>query len=255
MMLYVRALLLRNCGRFTVIESDFGADYRTYTHVTSEALYASFTHGVTWRPHVIHLKDDPASFTLAYDTLALPLWFVPGVFEAPGPEPADLMLDTAVWNVVHEFYPTTSKSYILQHGEVVEQPRQRHVPTYGTIQSLLPDHRLLTYAFAAERRLLDPFEQGQTFLLGKKRTMMQLMDVSPIVEGVERYGVCTTGWLELPPTFGGRFQSFEVAAATMRYLVIRGTTRDEGRYVEFVLGDEPLRLPAFYLEHLPITFA
>jgi hypothetical protein len=237
-----------------VIASDFGSDYRTHTHVTSEALYASLTRGVTWRPHVIHIKEDPASFPLAYDTSALPLWFVPGVFEAPGPDPADLALDTAVWNVVHEFYPTTSKSYIMQHGEVVEQPRPKHVPTYGTIQSLLPDHRLLTYAFAAEPQFLDAFEQGQTFLLGKKRTMMQLMDVSPIVEGAERHGTCTTGWLELPQTFGGRFQSFEVAAVTMRYLIIRGTTREAGDYIEFPSVGGTICLPDFYLDQIPVQF-
>jgi hypothetical protein len=250
-MLYARAIHLRNCGRFTVLESDFGSDYRTFTHVTSEALYASLTRGVTWRPHTISVKHNPASFPLAYDVAAMPLWFVPGVFALEGDD-----LDIAVWNVVNEFYPTTSKSYVIKNGAVEQEKKYpKHVPIYGTIESLLPDHRLTTYAFSAERALLDVFAPEQTFLLGKKRTMMQIMALSPVVAGVDRVGICTTGWLELPPTAAGRFQSFEVAAATMLYLVIRGTTRDEGRYVEFALGEESLCLPDFYLEHLPIAFA
>ena len=34
---YGQQITLRNCGRFTVVKSDFGADYRTHTHVTEEA--------------------------------------------------------------------------------------------------------------------------------------------------------------------------------------------------------------------------
>lgn len=250
-MLYARTIQLRNCGRFTVLESDFGSDYRTFTHVTGEALYASLTRVATWRPHMISIKNDPAAFSRSYDVEAMPLWFVPGVFSLEGDD-----TDTTVWNAVHEFYPTTSKSYVIKNGAVEkENTHPAHVPIYGTIESLLPDHRLTTSAFSAERALLDSFAQGQTFLLGKKRTMIQIMDLSPVVEGVEQDGTCATGWLELPPTSAGRFQSFEVAAATMRYLIIRGTTREEGGYVEFAIGDEPLRLPSFYLAHLPITLA
>lgn len=248
-MLFARKFTLRNCGRFTVVESDFGSHYRTYTHVTSEAFYASLTRGVTWRPHVIAIKDDPASFSLSYDVQALPLWFVPGVFSVEGGD-----MDTSIWNVVHEFYPTTSKSYVLEHGEVVEKDRPPHVPAYGTIESIVPDQRLVTCAFSAERRLLDPFMQGQTFLLGKKRTMMQITDISPIIQGAERHGICTTGWLELPPAYGGYFQSFEVAAATLRYLIMRGTTRKEGDATEFAFDGDMLCLPDFFLDQIPVRF-
>ncbi|MCL6560468.1 MAG: hypothetical protein K6U74_17080, partial [Firmicutes bacterium] len=83
-MFYARAITLRNCGRFTVVASDFGSDYRTHTHVTSEALYASLTRGATWRPRLIDLRNDPDTFTQAYDVAAMPVWFLPGIFIAGG---------------------------------------------------------------------------------------------------------------------------------------------------------------------------
>jgi hypothetical protein len=80
--LYARAIILRNCGRFTVAASDFWSDYRTHTHVTGEALYASLTRGATWQPRLIDLKNDPDVFTEAYDVTAMPVWFLPGIFIA-----------------------------------------------------------------------------------------------------------------------------------------------------------------------------
>jgi hypothetical protein len=63
---------------------------------------------------------------------------------------------------------------------------------------------------------------------------------------------CETHWLQLPPNYGSRFQSFEVMAVTMRYMILRGTTRDQVRYVEFTFGGGKLCLPDFYLEATPL---
>jgi hypothetical protein len=38
----------------------------------------------------------------------------------------------------------------------------------------------------------------------------------------------------------------------MRYIILRGTTRHEVRYVEFAFEEEKLRLPDFYLEATPL---
>lgn len=253
-MLYARAITLRNCGRFTVIASDFGSDYRTHTHVTSEALYAGLTRGATWRPRLIDLKNDPEDFTLAYDVAAMPIWFLPGTFMADGsPRLSDAHLDSTAFNVVHEFYPSTSKVYMFKKGAVEERDRPYHIPTYGTIQAVKPDQRLVTHAFSPRRELLEGFAEGQTFILGKKRTMFQIVDLCAVVEGMQKRGECSTGWLELPPRYGGHFRSFEVLTATMRYLIIRGTVREATDYVEFSLPDGPICLPAFYLDLIPIT--
>lgn len=253
-MLYARGITLRNCGRFTVVASDFGSDYRTHTHVTSEALYASLTRGATWQPHLIDLKSDPADFTLAYNVAALPIWFLPGILLTQGGSRLpDASLDTNAFNVVHEFYPSTSRSYLFKKGALEEKSRPYHVPTYGTIQAVKPNQRLATYAFSPRRELLDDFAEGQTFLLGKKRTMFQIADLSVVVEGAQKQGECTTAWLELPPNYGGRFQSFEVLAATMRYVILRGKTREKVSYIEFSFPEGSLCFPDFYLELVPMN--
>lgn len=246
-MLYARAIILRNCGRFTVVASDFGSNYRTHTHVTSEALYAGLTRGATWHPHLIDLKDDPEDFTRAYNVAALPLWFLPGVFVANGSHKLpEASLDATRFNVVHELYPSTSRSYGFKDGQLEERDRPYHVPSYGLIQAVKPGHQLVTTAFSPTRDLLTSFAKGQTFFLGKKRTMFQITDLSPVVTGVEKRGICWTPWLELPPQYGGRFRSFQVLAATMRYIILRGVTRQEVSYVDFPKMN--LSLPDFYLE-------
>jgi len=250
-MLYARAISLRNCGRFTVVASDFGSDYRTHTHLTSEALYAGLTRGATWRPHLINLKEDSETFTISYDVAAMPIWFLPGMFISEGSHRLpDSDLDTNAFNVVHEFYPSTSKRYAFKKGCLEEKKRPYHVPTYGTIEAVKPDQRVETCAFSPRKDLLETLAEGQTFLLGKKRTMFQIVSISPVVHGEGWEGVCRTGWLELPPNYGGLFKSFETLAATMRYLILRGTTREAVRYVEF-LFDSPLRIPDFYLDLIP----
>jgi hypothetical protein len=253
-MLYARAITLRNCGRFTVIASDFGSDYRTHTHVTSEALYASLTRGATWRPRLINLEDDLENFSLAYDVAAMPIWFLPGIFIADGgPRLPDAHLDTTAFNVVQEFYPSTSKAYVFRKGGLEEKDRPYHVPTYGTIQAVKPDRRMITCAFSPKRELLEEFAEEQTFVLGKKRTMFQIVNLSAVVKGERGHGECTTGWLELPPRYGVQFCNFEVLTATMRYLIIRGTVREATDYVAFPLPEGPICLPAFYLDLIPIS--
>jgi len=250
--LYARAITLRNCGRFTVVASDFGSDYRTHTHVTSEALYASLTRGATWKPRLIDLKNDTYAFTETYDVQKMPIWFLPGLFSAgEGYHLPDDHLDTNSFNVVNEFYPSTSKCYVFKKGNLDEKPRPHHVPTYGTVQAVKPDRRLTTYAFSPKKELLEIFIEGQTFLLGKKRTMFQIIELSPVAEGLWKNGACSTDWLELPPNYGGYFQQFQILTATMRYIIVRGMTKDEVKYVDFPLvgnNGNNICLPEFYWE-------
>jgi len=255
-MLYARAITLRNCGRFTVVASDFGSEYRTHTHVTSEALYASLTRGATWRPHVVNLKDDPYDFTRTYNVDEMPIWFLPGIFVAEESHRLpDAYLDTTAFNVVQEFYPSTSLTYLFKKGDLLEKDRPYQVPTYGTIQAIKPDQRLATCAFSPKRAILDGFTEGQTFILGKKRPMFQIVDLSHVVEGVWRAGQCQTWWLQVPPDGGKRFSGFEVIAATIRYLILKGITRESVGYIEFSFSDKTICLPDFYLDWTPLRNA
>jgi hypothetical protein len=251
--LYARTMWLRNCGRFTHISSDFGSQYHTHTFVTSEALYASLTREVTWRHQnrFIDLKDDAKKansvdyFRCDYDILQKPVWFTPGIFVDEHGKPISKkhgVVDTNDFNVIDEGHPGTGGS-----------GRPPYVPTYGQIESVLPDHLLMTCAFSPNRAEVDSFKVDQTFLMGKKRTMFQIMSLSPVIDGEWKNGKCQTDWLELPPNYGTFFQRFEIFAATMRYIILRGATRDEVDYVEFCFSSHNLRLPSFYLGRLPLA--
>ena len=249
-MLYATSLWLRNCGRFTHVSSDFGAQYHTHTFVTSEALYAALTRGVTWKheDRLVDLNTDALKsttnyFFCDYDVAAKPIWFTPGLFvdETLNPLPKQGgVVDSNDFNVIDEDYPGT--------GGV---GRKYYCPTYGRIESVLPGHQMLTYAFSPSREELEAFSLRQTFMLGKKRTMFQVVGKSEAIEGKWKQGECNVGWLEYPAQYSSRFSSFEILAATMRYVILRGTARNAVEYLEFSLPDGDLCLPDFYLERIP----
>lgn len=255
MELYARWLLLRNCGRFTHVSSDFGSQYHTHTFVTSEALYASLTRGITWRheSRFVDLEKDAKKSTNAdyffcdYDLKAKPIWFTPGIFIdnqfRPLPKQQGVV-DRNDFNVVDEDYPGTGAR--LLDGST----RRFFCPTYGRIESVLPDHRMVTWALSPVRDELEWLNVGQTFLMGKKRTMFQIAEVHEAVDGTWLRGGCETGWLELPSNYVARFRSFEVLAATMRYIILRGTTREEIDYVKFHFSQKGICLPDFYIEQI-----
>jgi len=253
MLLYARAMLLRNCGRFTHVSSDFGSQYHTHTFVTSEALYASLTRGVTWRHEGrnIDLDEDAAKsgredyFVCDYDVSKKPIWFTPGIFVDGQLNPLAKerhVVDKSDFNVVDEGYPSTGGG-----------TRPYYVPTYGRIEGVLPNHRMLTCAISPDRAELESFVVGQTFLLGKKRTMMQIVDLSEIVVSQSIEGVCLTPYLQMPPTGITKFVRFEALAATARYVLVRGELREAGTYWQF--SDIHLSglsyavcIPGFYLQ-------
>ncbi len=246
-MIYARSISLRNCGRFTVVASDFGSDYHTHTHVTSEALYASLTRGATYKPRLVDLKNDYYAFRETYDVPKMPIWFLPGLFFENGSyRLPDEHLDSNAFNVVNEFYPSTSKCFVYKKGNLEEKPRPHHVPTYGTIQSVKPNHMLTTCAFSPKKDLLESFADGQTFILGKKRTMFQIVKLSTVEEGSWKNGVCNTDWLELPINYGNHFQQFQILSATMRYIILKGKTQDNIKYIEFVIDGNSICIPDFY---------
>ena len=256
-MLYARALLLRNCGRFTHVQSDFGSQYYTHTFVTSEALYASLTRELTWRhaSKFVDLEEDAKKsastdyFFCDYDVKAKPAWFTPGVFVDRQfrllPKQRGVV-DRNDFNVVDEGYPSTGGG-----------GRPYFVPTYGRIESVLPDHRMLTFALSLNAQELEGFVVGQTFLLGKKRAMFQLIDVSSTVELREMRDVasideCQPIQVKLDEVHN--FREYEILAGTARYLFVRGQTSEVSLVASFPsIGEIPaLRrvLPAFWIEQV-----
>lgn len=256
-MLYARALLLRNCGRFTHISSDFGSQYRTHIFASSEALYASLTRGVTWRQEnrFVDLKEDAKKsasdnyFFCDYDVKAKPIWFTPGIFVDGGLHMLAKqrgVVDRNDFNVVDEGYPGTGGG-----------GRAYFVPTYGSIEGVLPDHRLLTCALSPQKSELEEFANGQTFLLGKKRTMFQLVDISEVADLVEVEGEspieeCQPVQTKLDEV--SNFREYEILAATARYLLVRGRTSEAILTASFAgLGETPefrRVFPAFWAERV-----
>ncbi|NPV80774.1 MAG: hypothetical protein HPY52_10940 [Firmicutes bacterium] len=253
-MLYARALLLRNCGRFTHVSSDFGSQYHTHIFVTSEALHAGLTRGATWRhtDRYVDLTLDAAKglgrdyFHCDYDVSRMPVWFTPGLFVDEGLQvlgKSHQAVDSHYFNVVDEGYPSTGAN-----------GRPYFVPTYGTIEGVLPDHRLFTWALSPSRTELEGYIRGQVFLLGKKRTMFQIVSMGNIVDGQRTNEKCNVPYLELPPADSQRFASFSVLAVTARYILLQGETRDSVPCWKFYDGLPfgELILPEFYLNSTPL---
>lgn len=256
-MLYARALLLRNCGRFTHVSSDFGSQYHTHTFASSEALYASLTRGVTWRHEskFVDLKEDTEKsaskdyFFCDYDVKAKPIWFTPGVFvdkELRLLAKQRGVVDRNDFNVVDEGYPSTGGG-----------GRAYFVPTYGRIEGVLPDHRLFTACLSPHKSELEGFACGQTFLMGKKRTMFQLANVSEIeklveVEGDAPIEECQPVQVSMAEI--SNFREYEILAGTARYLLVRGRTLEASLAVSFIYPDKPLQIdrviPTFWAERV-----
>lgn len=272
-MLYARALLLRNCGRFTHVSSDFGSQYHTHTFVTSEALYASLTREVTWRHEgrFVDLENDARKsgstnyFLCDYDVGAKPLWFTAGIFvdeklrilpkrpmsRRNRPRADQPVVDTNDFNVVDEDYPGTG-------GRRVDGVERRFFcPTYGRIESVLPDHKLFTCALSPRRAELEWFTPGQTFLLGKKRTMFQLIGASSLTELVESDESAALEQyqpVQIKLDDVKNFREYEVIAGTARYLLVRGVSTQASQAASFgefaELGPTRRLLPTFWVERV-----
>lgn len=255
MSLYARALLLRNCGRFTHVSSDFGSQYHTHLFVTSEALYASLTRGVTWRheSRFVDLDDDASKssredyFFCDYDVSRKPVWFTTGVFvdeQLRHLTKERRVVDKNDFNVIDEDYPSTGGG-----------GRAYYVPTYGRIESVLPNHLLFTCALSPQRDELETFAPQQTFLLGKKRTMFQVVRSSESVElspsdataQIDEYVPLQVKLDEMQ-----NFREYQVLAATARYLVIRGRLVDGQKEAVARFLDWNVRcvLPGFWIERV-----
>ena len=213
-LLYTRKIILRNCGRFLHLSSDFGSKYKTHTFLTSEALYAGLTREVTRQARWVDLNNDEYDFFATYDLIKMPIWFTPGLFVDNNLAPLSKstgVVDTNLFNVLDEGYPGTGGG----------KKRKPYCPTYGSMETILPDKRLLTYCFSQKPELLEQFNPGSIYLMGKKRTMFQIVETSPAA-------ICTKAeeaniWAcQVTPEFVSRFTEYTVHAATRRYLLLSG---------------------------------
>jgi hypothetical protein len=237
MVLYAQWLTLRNCGRFLHVASDFGSNYHTHPFLSQEMLYAGLTRERTREPRQFIDAFGDYDFYRDFRVKSLPLWFSVGMLVGQAGEPlpkSRRVADVNQFNSIRESTPTTK----------LRGP----VPTYGSIESILPDNRFKTLAVSPSKEHLLAFLPGQIFWMGKKRTMFQITDdLGPIMPGKQRHGDCLTPFIQVAPEDSMRFTRMEVVAGTQRYVVMRGEVEDSDAY-RFNFEDGAIGLPYFSLD-------
>jgi hypothetical protein len=236
MVLYARWLTLRNCGRFLHVASDFGSNYHTHPFLSQEMLYAGLTRERTREPYRFADAFGDYDFYRDFRVGDLPLWFSVGILvDQTGKllPKSRQVADFNQFNSIRESTPTTK----------LRGP----VPTYGNIESILPDNQFKTLTVSPAKEHLLAFTPGQVFWMGKKRTMFQTTDdLGPIVSGEQQHGDCLTPFIQVRPADSVRFTRMEVIAGTQRYVVIRGEVKDSDFY-SFDFEHEGIGLPCFSL--------
>jgi hypothetical protein len=237
MVLYARWLTLRNCGRFLHVASDFGSNYRTHPFLSQEMLYAGLTRERTRRPRQFADAFSNYDFYRDFRVKDLPLWFSVGILvdrtDAPLPKSRQVS-DVNQFNSIRESTPSTN----------LDGP----VPTYGSIESILPGNRFKTLAVSPTMEHLLAFKSGQVFWMGKKRTMFQVTDdLGEIVPGKQEHGNCPTPSIQVNSVDSVRFARMEIIAGTQRYVVVRGEVKDTDFY-HFDFPLESVGVPQFSLK-------
>lgn len=232
--IYCRRFELRNCGRFLHVSSDFGSKYKTHVFLTSEALYAGMTRERTRIPKFVDIKKDEYDFEKTYDLVKRPIWFTPGFFLGNNNKiltKTHESTDINTFNVLDEGYPGTGGG-----------KRRKSAPTYGTMETILPNKVLLTYGITSDKKVLERYQEKSTYIMGKKRTMFQIMNLSPIRQCKISHGG------EIVPTQVTQdmitsFSEYNIYAITMRYMLIKGFYHEDVISCNFNTDDEEFCFP------------
>jgi hypothetical protein len=228
--LYARAITLRNCGRFLHVLSDFGSNYQTHAFLSSEMLHAGLGRERTRRPRVFAAAMDQYDFFSDFAIREWPVWFTPAMLiDSSGKALAKSRRDADV----HTFNS-------LKEGVPGIQDNDKF-PKFGTMETILPGRRFRTIAVSPEKELLEQFEVGQIFWMGKKRTMFQIAEggLSDIINGIADEKAWQTPFIQVSMNDSTTFTSFEIVAATQRYMLMRGQTQ---QVAGWSFGDEGVPL-------------
>lgn len=176
--MYACAILLRNCGHYTMVRSDLGSEYATSRHLSEESLYAGMTRQETKLFGKIE-PDMDSTFANAYDIPSRPIWFTPGVFVDEELNVKEVVqTGRHKYNVIDEAVPSTNRSTIMdKKGQLLLKDRN-NMATFGSIESVAPDQTALTIGVSPNKELLDDFRVQDVFLMGKKRTMFEVLHVT-----------------------------------------------------------------------------
>jgi len=253
---YGRAIILRNCGRFLNVASDFGSEYKTHPFLTEQMVYAGLTRENDWLvENEIIAKEQgvekgivPNEYDFD-DRYSLPI----GVYFTCG-----YLLDKEEYKKeeIKLGGKTRSNSDINDFNSIDERTAgvqdEDRLPKYGNIEWILPNNYFLVFALAKEKSILKNYYQGQTFYMGKKRTMFQIEQLSSVEKGAVLEGEVE---LKLPIQATNHqvenFEYYNILTVTQRYILVKGKTRNANLdycWESDLAGLNKIVLPSFFVE-------
>jgi len=249
---YGRVIIIKNCGRFLNIASDFGSEYKTHPFLTEQMVYA----GLTRENELIseqELQVEKGEVPEDYDfnkRYGIPngRYFTCGyIIDKSDYEEGD---EIELWNKNRENSDINDFNSIQEDTGKTDQS---NLPTYGNIEWILPNNYFLTFAFSTDKEYLNNYYKDQTFYMGKKRTMFQIEQMSKVV-----VSECEKREAELflPIQVSNeeieKFNYYNILTLTQRYILVKGKTKETNVYnwkIDFK-GLNEIQLPEFFVKKL-----
>jgi len=252
--MYARVLLLRNCGRYTMVRSDLGSDYMTSRFLSEESMYAGLTREVTRQFGRIKPKMESV-FSKAYDIPSKPIWFTPGIFVDDAFHVQDVVaLDRMKYNVIDEAIPSTNKSTVYDKNGVRSIKDRNHTATFGSIESVLPGQYVFTIGISPHQELLRAYREQDVYLMGKKRSMFEVMgcsDITTLQEDEMEHTVPVQVQMGQLDTF----HSYTIHEVNARYFLVEGRPIKTWRIDVEVAGQAITRyLPDLFVQKAQTLF-
>ena len=239
---YGRAIILRNCGRFLNIASDFGSEYKTHPFLTEQMVYAGMTREKDVEKGQVPEKYD---FESRYN-IPNNKYFTCGYIIDKEKYEANSSIQ--LWNKNRDNSDINDFNSIDETEAGVQTNKK--LPKYGNIECILPNNYFLTFAFSTNKNFLKEYYAGQTFYMGKKRTMFQIEDLSQIDknkisnEETELFLPIQVDNKEIE-----QFNYYEIVTVTQRYVLVKGKTKIQDNYkwgLDFN-GLKKINLPSFFV--------
>ncbi len=198
--LYGRYVLLRNCGRFLHVAGDFGSNYSTHPFLSSEMLYAGLTRELTRRPRTFTEKMSEYNFFRDFDVAARPLWFTPGILLDGGT--GQVAGKTRSFLDTHLFNSTLEDRPGIQDND--------RLPKYGSMETVLPGNLFRTLMLSPDVEILESYDKGQIFWMGKKRTMFQVEELGSVSSSESENSSCSTEYVQVSAREVNAYDAYSV---------------------------------------------
>jgi hypothetical protein len=231
-----------------MVRSDFGSDYTTCLFLSEESLYAGLTREVTRKFGRIDENMD-SDFLMGYDVQARPVWFTPGMFVSSLDGIANTVpVDRMKYNVVDESVPSTSKSTVFDKKGNRNFVDRNNIATFGSMESVLPNQKVFTIGISTEERYLSCYSPKNVYMMGKKRTMFEVLDVSEVVR-LEEDELQETLPIQVQMEDLNEFSFYTIHDVNARYFLVEGKALKSWR-VQFNLSGKAVTkfLPDLFID-------